>query len=125
MNTVSIGAIGEKAAARFLKRNHYKILKQNLHVSHNEIDIIAQDKSFIVFAEVKTRSVSNGGADCFTMPSSAVTKEKQRRLIVAARGFLSVYKKQRQPRFDVIEVFLDRETMKIIKINHITNAFGI
>ena len=28
-----------------------------------------------------------------------------------------------QPRFDVIEVFLEKDTKKLLQINHITNAF--
>jgi len=121
MNTVEIGKMGEKAAAKYLKKNRYKILKKNLHISHNEIDIIAEDKKFIVFVEVKSRSALN---ESDISPASAVTKSKQQRLITAARIFLSKYKKERQPRFDVIEVFIHKETKKIIKINHITNAFN-
>lgn len=125
MNTSDIGRIGEKAAVSFLKKNHCKILNKNLHISHNEIDIIAEDKDFVMFAEVKTRCVTNiNDIDSIYSPASAVTKEKQKRLITAARAFLSTYKKERQPRFDVIEIFLDKQTLKLIKINHITNAFG-
>ena len=121
MNTVGIGRIGEKAAAKFLKKNKYRILKRNAHFSHNEIDIIAQDKKHIVFVEVKTRSFSENN---FGSPALAVTRAKQKRTITAAKMFLSKYKKERQPRFDVIEVFLNKETKNIIKINHIINAFN-
>ena len=125
MKTIEIGRIGEKAATRFLKKNRYKILNKNLHISRNEIDIIAEDKEFVVFVEVKTRSVSSGAdAIGFIVPSQAVTKEKQQRTITAARSFLSGYKKARQPRFDVIEIYLNKENQKVIKINHIINAFG-
>ena len=125
MNTSDIGRIGEKAAVRFLKKNHYKILEKNIHISHNEIDIIAQNKDYVVFVEVKARSVTDiNDTDIIQSPAGAVTKEKQKRLITAARAFLSTYKKDRQPRFDVIEIFLDKQTLKLIKINHITNAFG-
>jgi len=30
-----------------------------------------------------------------------------------------------QPRFDVVEVYLSKEDMQVIKINHIENAFGV
>ena len=125
MTTKEIGDIGEKAAAKFLKKQGFKIKERNIHLSHNEIDIIAEDKDFVIFAEVKTRCVTNiNDIDSIYSPASAVTKEKQKRLITAARAFLSTYKKERQPRFDVIEIFLDKQTLKLIKINHITNAFG-
>ena len=49
MKTVEIGRLGEKLAAQYLKKNKYRILETNLHVSHNEIDIIAKNKEFLVF----------------------------------------------------------------------------
>ena len=122
MKTLDIGRIGEKASAKFLRKSRYRILNKNLHISHNEIDIIAENKEYIVFVEVKTRSINNDFTNF--VPSQAVTKEKQRRIISAARAFLSGYKKSRQPRFDVIEVYLSKENQKVIKINYIINAFG-
>jgi len=125
MKTLETGRIGEKAAANFLRKNKYKILSKNIHISHNEIDIIAEDKKYVVFVEVKTRSIESQANDIgIIVPSQAVTREKQRRTVTAARSFLSSYKKSRQPRFDVIEVYLNKETGKVIKINHIINAFG-
>ena len=125
MKTLEIGRIGEKAAVKFLRKIRYRILNKNLHISHNEIDIIAETKEYVVFVEVKTRSVANESIDCGAfVPSMAVTREKQQRTLTAARMFLSQYKKSRQPRFDVIEVYLSKENQKVIKINHIINAFG-
>ena len=124
MKTVEIGKIGEKASAKFLRKNRYKIINKNLHISHNEIDIIAENKEYIVFVEVKTRRVRNENDYGFFIPSQAVTNAKRKRTLTAARAFLSKYKKSRQPRFDVIEVYLNKDTNKVIKINHIINAFG-
>ena len=125
MKTVEIGRIGERAAAKFLRKNRYKIINKNIHLSRNEIDIIAEDKEYVVFVEVKTRSVADhiGEASAF-VPSQAVTKDKKQRTVTAARSFLARYKKTRQPRFDVIEVYLNKDNYKVIKINHIINAFG-
>lgn len=124
MKTIEIGKLGEKASAKFLRKNRYKIINKNLHISHNEIDIIAENKEYIVFVEVKTRSVKNENDYGFFTPSQAVTNAKRKRTLTAARAFLSKYKKSRQPRFDVIEVYLNKDTNKVIKINHIINAFG-
>ena len=129
MNTTEIGKIGEKLAARYLKKNGYKICDKNVHQSHNEIDIIAVNKVFIVFAEVKTRSVSSDGDSLpYGVPSQAVTKAKQTRLIKAANDYLLKNQSRKisnkQPRLDVIEVYLDKETKKLLKINHITDAFS-
>ena len=129
MKTVDIGRLGEDQAARYLKKNKFKIIERNLHVSHNEIDIIAISKKqrIIAFVEVKARTVDKDLYSPFGTPASAVTKEKQRRTIEAARGYLRSNEKyfEFQPRFDVLEIYLDREDMKVLKINHIENAFGV
>lgn len=129
MKTVDIGRLGEDQAARYLKKNKFKIIERNLHVSHNEIDIIAISKKqrIIAFVEVKARTVDKDLYSPFGTPASAVTKEKQRRTIEAARRYLRSNEKyfDFQPRFDVFEIYLDREDMKVLKINHIENAFGV
>lgn len=129
MKTVDIGRLGEDQAARFLKKNKFKIIERNLHVSHNEIDLIAISKKqrIIAFVEVKARTVDKDLYSPFGTPASAVTKEKQQRTVAAARGYLKNARKyfDFQPRFDVLEVYLDREDMKVLKINHIENAFGV
>ena len=129
MKTVDIGRLGEDQAARYLKKNKFKIIERNLHVSHNEIDIIAISKKqrVIAFVEVKARTVDKDLYSPFGTPASAVNKEKQRRTVDAARSYLKCNKKyfDFQPRFDVLEVYLDREDVKVLKINHIENAFGV
>lgn len=126
MTTTDTGRLGEGIAIDFLKKNKYKILGTNVHVSHNEIDIIAKDKTYIVFVEVKTRSSDTGLASYFGTPASAVVRSKQLRLIEAARGYLSACDCQGlQPRFDVIEVYISKADKRLLKINHIINAFGI
>ena len=129
MNTTEIGQIGEKLAEIYLKKNGYKILERNIHQSHNEIDIIASDSDFIVFVEVKTRSVGSlNDPLSYGTPAQAVTKGKQMRTVVAANDYLASRKGQKyqnlQPRIDVVEVYLDKITHKAIKINHIYDAFG-
>ena len=127
MKTVEIGRLGEAYAAKFLKKNGYRILEKNKHESHNELDLIVTDKEYLVFVEVKARSVSEDLSLPYGSPASAVNRQKQRRTIKAAQAYLLTCRKkdqEKQPRMDVIEVFLDRETYKLIKINHIVNAFG-
>ena len=129
MTTKDIGNLGELLACKFLKKKRYKILENNLHVSHNELDIVALDKKqgFIVFVEVKTRSVEHDLYSPFGRPADAVTRSKQKRTVDAARGFLNANPKMNkyQPRFDVIEVYLDKENRALLEINHIENAFGV
>lgn len=129
IKTVDIGRFGEDVAINFLKKNRYKIIARNLHISHNEIDAIAtlKKQKIIVFVEIKARSVEKDLYSPFGTPASAVTKEKQQRTLSAARGFLKENVKfyDFQPRFDVVEVYLSKEDMQVIKVNHIENAFSV
>jgi len=128
MKTVEIGRIGEAYAAKFLKKQGYRILEKNKHESHNELDLIVTDKEYLVFVEVKARSVSADFYLPYGSPASAVDRQKQRRTIKAAQAYLNTCRekyRKKQPRMDVIEVFLDRRTHKLLKINHIVNAFGV
>ena len=125
MSTIEIGRFGEDTAAVYLKKNGYRIVDRNVHVSHNEIDIIARDKSYLVFVEVKTRSTDSTLYSDFGTPASAVTRSKQQRTVEAARKYLITTRYSKlQPRFDVIEVYVDKNERKVININHIINAFG-
>ncbi len=125
MKTIEIGKIGEDTAVSFLKGNGYKLVDRNVHVSHNEIDIIVKNKEFIVFVEVKTRSTDESMYSDFGTPASAVDKFKIKRTVDAARWYLrtSDFSKL-QPRFDVVEVYLNKTDHKVMNINHIINAFG-
>lgn len=127
MKHIELGMVGETVAAEFLQKNGYKILERNRRQSHDEIDIIAADKEYIVFVEVKTRSVNS--TDCYLpygSPATAVTREKQRKLLRAAMAYLREKSaKGKQPRMDVIEIYYHKISGSIIKINHITNAFGV
>lgn len=126
MTTTEIGRLGENLAAKYLKRKGFKILEKNNRQSHNEIDIIAADKEYILFVEVKTRTTNQELTLPYGSPASAVTKEKQRRTVRAAQSYLLGGKaKGRQPRMDVIEVYLEKETGALLKIHHIIDAFGV
>lgn len=129
MKTTDIGRLGENAVLRYLKKQGFKILEHNIHVSHNEIDLIAIHKKqkIVAFIEVKARSVDKDMYSRFGTPAAAVTKEKQRRTIEAAKGYLRANPKlyDLQVRFDVAEVYLNKEDLSIMKINYIENAFGV
>jgi putative endonuclease len=113
------GVMGEQAVCDYLKEKRFTILKRNFSCRYGEVDIIATDREFILFCEVKTR-----GRFSLASPASFVTKQKQRRIITAALFFLSGYNTDLQPRFDVFEVFLNDDLPPVIEgINHIENAF--
>ena len=118
-----IGKHGEDAACDFLKKKGYKIVERNKHESHKEIDIIASNRDYITFVEVKTRSVGDDLFNPYGTPSSAVTFSKQQKLIAAARAYLRSNPTDKQPRMDVIEVYLKKGTKDVLKINHFENAY--
>jgi putative endonuclease len=70
-----IGRYGEDLAAQYLQDRGYIILNRNWRCSLGEIDLIAKDKSRIVFIEVKTR---NGIG--FGHPFEAITADKVARM---------------------------------------------
>ena len=113
-----IGTIGEIAAAKHLKKNRYKILRKNYVALDYEIDIIAENKEAVVFVEVKTRTIGKQSENELR-PASAVTPEKQRKIISVAKFFLGARPASKKIRFDIIEVYLDKFTKKQIKIGDI------
>lgn len=128
-NTTEIGKYGERAACLYLQSKKYRIIEQNYRASHNEIDIIAENKQYIIFVEVKTRSCAPLGHNAFGTPAMAVTQSKQKRTIAAAGTYLLEHPTSKTPRLDVIEVYLSKETddspSEVIKINHMEDAFSV
>ena len=119
MAGVSKGAMGEILAARFLRGKGYAIQSSNYRCRLGEIDIIATDRRYVVFVEVKTRK-----EDSRYLPREAVTITKQRKLLQTAAMYLSRFPTALQPRFDVVEVVTAKDDpMKIIEINHIVGAY--
>lgn len=108
------GAEGEKRAEEYLEEMGYKIIKRNFTIPSGEIDLIALKDEYLVFVEVKLRKNANYGYGF-----EAVDEIKQKKIKSAAEVFY--YKgayRDYQPRFDVIEIYTDDNT-----INHFVDAF--
>ena len=128
LHNIKLGQLGEKIAADFLVKNGYKIVDRNRHISKNEIDIIAEDSSFLVFVEVKTRSVSYEESSAYGSPGRAVDYKKRSNIVLAAKTYLMSNYTDKQPRIDVIEVYLKNSdspfpTPTVLKINHIDELY--
>lgn len=117
------GNIGERTAAKYLRKKKYKILSRNYVAKNKEIDIIAENKQTVIFVEVKTRT-ENISVKGEPRPASAVTPDKQKDIIKAAKYYTAAKKITKRIRFDVIEVLLN-ENKKAIKINHLENTFNL
>lgn len=113
------GRWGEQSAAEYLKKKKYRIVGLNYSCRFGEIDVIAENREYIVFAEVKLRKDAE-----FAQAREFVTRSKQEKIIKAASIWLSQNETDKQPRFDVIEIYAPEGIRSgSIKINHIENAF--
>ncbi len=119
------GRFGEDAAFTYLTNLGYEILGRNVICEGHEIDIIACDVRYVVFVEVKTRTAYHG-LSRLGSAASAVDRNKQKSIISASKAYLKQTKLRRVPRFDVIEVYVNKSEggLSIEKINHIPRAFG-
>lgn len=121
------GRFGEDAAADFLVGQGYEIKGRNLRYGRHELDIIAEDRAYLVFVEVKTRTEAPPNSIySYGRPASAVTYQKKQNTLAAAREYLWEHPTRKRRRIDVIEVYLARDTdaPTVSRINHIRNAFG-
>ena len=83
-----IGNIGERAAARYLRKKGFRTVERNYVAFDHEIDIIAESRELIIFVEVKTVTVGKEDPRK-PRPASAVNAEKQRSIISAAKCYLA------------------------------------
>jgi putative endonuclease len=117
MNRQEVGKLGEKAAQKFLKKRGYRIRETGFRCRHGEIDIIAQQKDYLVFVEVRTKSNLDFGT-----PEESITQTKKERLIVSALTYTNTH--QNLPslwRIDVVAIELD-DKGKVKRIELIENA---
>ncbi len=124
------GRLGEDAVARHYESEGYTVVARNVHMSHNEIDLIMKNDTSLVFIEVKTRHGVYGARSRYGRPAAAVDPAKRARTVAAAQAFLRAHKDDLpvplQPRIDVAEVYLTRRDGGD-EVNHIEvfrNAFG-
>lgn len=119
--TKQIGDVGEEYAVKFLKKNKYKIRERNFRKPYGEIDIIAENKEYIVFVEVKTRQQNS-----LTRGTDAVDCKKQQKIIKTALAYISDKNNcdiKKSCRFDVCEVYVDKENLSLCSMKYYENAF--
>ena len=113
------GAWGEAIAAEYLRKLRYKIIASGFHSRFGEIDLIAQNRKFLVFVEVKVRKSAD-----FAKARDYVDQQKQDRIRMTASLYLSEYLTELQPRFDVIEIYAPEGVNTIHpEIYHMEDAF--
>lgn len=113
------GAWGESVAAEYLRKKRFTLEAMNYRSRFGEIDLIARDRRYLVFVEVKLRK-----SDRFAAAAEYVDSRKQNKIKLTAQMYLSENPTSLQPRFDVIEVYAPQgiDTPKPV-INHMEDAF--
>ena len=115
------GAWGEAVAAEYLRRKHYQIVAAGYSCKFGEIDLVVQNRKYLIFVEVKLRKNAN-----FAEAMEFVHQKKQARVLSTAQLYIQQHGlEELQPRFDVIEVYAAEGTKtKKPKIHHLEDAFS-
>jgi putative endonuclease len=95
-----LGKKAEGLAEAFFIEKGYHVLERNYRVRCGEIDLILEDRSRVIFVEVKSRV-----SDKYGLPQEAITYHKKRQIIRVAKWYLQ--KKgylDREIRFDVLAI---------------------
>ena len=111
-NNRAVGTAYEQIAGRFLEKKGFQILEYNYRCRAGEIDLIARDREYLVFCEVKYRRTKSAGSAL-----EAVDTKKQKRLYRCAQQYVAAHKiHDAAARFDVVAVEGN-------EVCHIENAF--
>lgn len=94
------GPWGEALAAAYLRKKRYRIVACNYRTRFGEVDIIAENRKFLIFVEVKLRKSAE-----FAAALEYVDRKKQERLKITAQLWLVSHPTRLQPRFDVVEIY--------------------
>ncbi len=111
-----IGHQAENEACHYLQQQGLTLVTQNYNGPQGEIDLIMEDKGYLVFVEVRLRHNPNYGHSLET-----ISKSKQTRIIKTALHYLQKHKSvnHKPCRFDVIGI---GEQQKMVWIK---NAFEV
>jgi len=114
-----VGAWGEALAAEYLRKKRFKILSSGYRCRYGEIDLIVENKQYLVFVEVKLRKNA-----LFARAGEHVDRYKQDRIRKTASFYLCEFPTELQPRFDVIEIYApDGTATRHPQILHMEAAF--
>lgn len=115
MSTRQSGAYYEQKARRFLESRGVEFVAANFHVRGGEIDLIMRHLHVIVFVEVRFRR-----NDSFGHAAASITMTKQKRLLHAAKVWLSGVDES----FETVDCRFDVLAFTGNEIEWLTNAFA-
>ncbi len=110
------GRLGEEFVAKYLEEHGYRIAARNYRIRGGEIDIIAENGSYIAFVEVKSRK-----PDSMVSGFEAITERKRGLIIKTASDYCIKNPTQLQPRFDIAQVTVKGRT--VLSVQYIANAY--
>lgn len=119
MGNEQLGPWGEYIAGEYLKSKGYRIVFRNFCCKRGEIDLIVENRQYLVFVEVKLRKSAD-----FADARAFVDYRKQQKIKITAMLYLSTRESRKQPRFDVIEIYAPQGiNTPNPTINHLEDAF--
>ena len=105
--------------AAYLRKKHFRLVATGYRCKYGEIDLIVQNRRYLVFVEVKLRKSNR-----FAEAREFVDIRKQERLRATASLYLDEFPTELQPRFDVVEVYApDGTATTHPDIIHLEDAF--
>jgi putative endonuclease len=114
-----LGVRGETLAYWYLRQAGYTVVARNWRARSGagELDLVGWEGPVLAFVEVKTRTSEAAGP-----PEEAVSPNKQKRVIRAAKEYLRQLRRRPMScRFDVVSVSLDPE--EGLQVRLIKDAF--
>lgn len=125
-DTAFVGRRGESAAARYLRRQGYRILDRNVVLPSGEIDLVCEtdDERLLVLVEVKARTADHAHPAA-PAPESAVDEDKKDKLTTLALELSRKHPHLRRPtRIDVIgvDVFAPGTWRERTRLRHYQSA---
>lgn len=102
----STGAVGgdkERLACAYLEARGLRLVTQNYRCKRGEIDLVMNERTALVFVEVRYRTSNRFGT-----PAETIDQRKRHRLAAAAAHYLMNHPTRLPCRFDVVAISGDQ-----------------
>jgi len=118
-----VGEAGEQFVADLLKASGWKILARQWRCYWGELDVVALDRNWLIFVEVKTRSDRSWDQNGLL----SIAPKKQQKLWRAVTEFLADHPDlERFPcRFDVALVYNSPISSQLELLSYLESAFSL
>ncbi len=114
----ALGLLGERIAARWLRREGWSIVAHRFRSGHRDVDLIVTREGVVAFVEVKARR-----GEGFGSPVEAVHARKRRELVKSAQVWVDRFGTAGTTyRFDVFAVLFEGEQ---VRVRHVPDAFPV